>query len=441
MSQEKLALFGGTPAVAQPWRRYNSIGQEEKAAAIEVLERGVLSQFLGTWHPHFYGGPKVLAFEAAWQEYFAVPYAVSVNSATSGLMAALGAIGLEPGDEVIVSPWTMCATATSILVWNAIPVFVDIEERTFGLDPAAVARAVTPYTKAIVVTDVFGHPARLDEIMALARSRNLKVVEDAAQSPGSRYRGRWTGTVADVGVFSLNYHKHIQVGEGGVCVTSSAELAERMQLIRNHAEAVVSGKGVENLANMIGFNFRLTEISAAIGIEQLKKLPALVERRQAVVERLTVGLKLLPGLRTAVVEEGCTHVYFVYPLLFDSEVAGVSRAAAVEALRAEGVPITDRYENLHLLPMYQKRVAYGTRGFPWTAPFYQGSVSYEKGICPVAERLREVQYLDLTLCLYDLGDNDVDDIVRAWHKVWRYRDVLRERERHGEQERARAARA
>ncbi|MBI4022333.1 MAG: DegT/DnrJ/EryC1/StrS family aminotransferase, partial [Candidatus Andersenbacteria bacterium] len=268
--KEKLALFGGEIQVKRPWRRYNSIGVEEKAAVAAVMDRGVLSQFLGTWHPNFYGGPEVRAFEAAWQAHFGVPHAVTVNSATSGLMAALGAISLEPGDEVIVSPWTMTATATSILVWNAIPVFADIEETTFGLNPAAVERAITPYTRAILVTDIFGHPARLDDIMAVARRHNLRVVEDAAQSPGARYRGRFAGTVADIGVFSLNYHKHIQVGEGGVCVTRDADLAERMQLIRNHAEAVVEGKEVSNLANMIGFNFRLTEIAAAIGIEQLK---------------------------------------------------------------------------------------------------------------------------------------------------------------------------
>jgi dTDP-4-amino-4,6-dideoxygalactose transaminase len=413
-----LALFGGTKTITHPFTPYRSIGPEEVSAAMSVVETGVLSRFLGSWDPDFYGGEKVQALERAWEQHFSVKHAATVNSATSGLIAAVGAAGVEPGDEVIVSPWTMSASATAILVWNAIPVFADIEDETYNLDPVAIERNITPYTRAIMVQDIFGHPADMDAIMAIARKHDLKVIEDCAQSPGARYRGRFAGTIADIGVFSLNYHKHIHTGEGGVCVTNDAKLAERLQLIRNHAEAVVGDKGVEDLSNMIGFNFRMTEIEAAIGFEQLKKLNALTLRRIAVADRLSAGLSSLKGLRTPVVKRDCTHVYYVYPLLFNPKETGVSRDKVFNALAAEGVPIAARYTNIHLLPIYQKKIAYGTKGFPWSADFYKGNVSYEKGICPVAESLQDGRHLGIGMCINTYTDKDVDLIIEAFHKVW-----------------------
>ena len=178
---ETLALLGGPKTITHPFSRYNTIGKEEAGAAKAVIETGILSKFLGCWElPDFYGGEKVQEFEKNWAEYFRVEHAVTVNSNTSGLIAALGAIGIEPGDEVIVSPWTMSASATSILVWNAIPVFADIEEETFNLDPVSIEKNITPQTRAIMLPDIFGHAAQLDEIMEIARNHNLKVIEDSA---------------------------------------------------------------------------------------------------------------------------------------------------------------------------------------------------------------------------------------------------------------------
>jgi len=424
---EKLALFGGKKVIAQPFTPYNSIGKEEVEATRRVVEKGVLSKFLGCWKlPDFYGGEKVKELEQAWTEYFQVKHAVTVNSNTSGLIAALGAIGVEPGDEVIVSPWTMCASATSILVWNAIPVFADIEDETFNLDPASIEKNITSYTKAIMLPDIFGHAAQLYEIMDIARRYNLKVIEDAAQAPGAFYKGKYVGTVADIGVFSLNYHKHIHTGEGGVCVTNDDELAERMQLIRNHAEACVEDKGVTNLSNMIGFNFRMTEIEAAIGIEQLRKLKTLVRERISAADRLTEGLHNLKGLRAPVIQKDCTHVYYVYPILFDEKQLGIPRSMIIKALRAEGVSgLTEGYANIHLLPMYQKKIAYGNKGFPWNSECYNGQVSYDKGICPVAEELQDTRYIGIALCLYRYTDDEIDLIIKSFYKTWENLDTLR----------------
>ena len=416
---EKLALHGGPKTISKPFKRYNPIGKEEVVAAKKVVESGVLSKFLGCWGPDFYGGPMVQKFERACEKYFKVKHAVTINSWTSGLVAAVGAIGIEPGDEVIVSPWTMCASATAILHWNAIPVFADIEPETFCLDPKSVEANITPHTKAIMAIDIFGQSADMDALMTIASKHGLKVISDTAQAPGALYKGKYAGTIAHVGGYSLNYHKHIHTGEGGILVTDDDKIAERMQLIRNHAEAVVGNKGVTDLSNMIGHNFRLGEIECAMGIEQIKKLKKLVKKRQKAAQLLTEGLAGLPGLRTPVTRVDCTHAYYVYPLVLDTRKLGVSRKKIYNALVAEGVEgVAEGYTNIHLLPMYQKKIAYGSKGFPWTSDICKRNANYAKGICPVAEELHDENFLGFAMCLNDLSDFDVDSIGAAFCKVW-----------------------
>jgi perosamine synthetase len=416
---ERLALLGGSKLIQSSFKRYNPIGIEEANAAKDVIESGILSQFLGSWHPDFFGGPKVQEFEHYCARYFGVKHAVTVNSWTSGLIAAVGAIGIEPGDEIIVTPWTMCASATAILHWNAIPVFADIECETFNLDPISVEANITPYTKAIMAVDIFGHSCDIDALIDIAGRHNLKLITDSAQAPGTIYKGKITGTLAHVGGYSLNYHKHIHTGEGGIIVTNDDDIADRLRLIRNHAEAVVENKGVENLTNMVGHNFRLGEIECAIGIEQLKKLNGFVSSRQHIAEQLTKALSGLRGLRTPIVKPDCSHAYYMYPIVLDIEVLGVSRDHIIRALEAEGITgLSGGYANLHLLPMYQKKIAYGSKGFPWSSDICHREVSYQKGICPVAENLHDLTYMGFAMCMHELSEDDVNLIGLAFRKVW-----------------------
>jgi len=421
---KRLAINGGEKIRTELFPFYKTVGQEEIRAVTAVLESGILSKYLGAWHEDFYGGPQVQAFEQEWATLYGVKHAVSVNSNTSGLIAALGAIGIGPGDEVIVSPYSMSISATAPLFYGAVPVFADVEPDFFCLDPKSVEAAVTPRTRAIIAVDLFGNPYDADAINAIAKRHNLYVIEDAAQAPLTKHGARYAGTLGDIGVFSLNYHKHIHTGEGGMVVTNDDRLAERVRLIRNHAESVVEQKGETDLTNMIGFNSRMTEIEAAIGREQLKKLSGLVIQRRENVSYLADKLARIPFLRVAPTRAECDHGFYVQALLFDEALAGVHRDVFVEAVKAELAPTEKRESEgvhigcgyvrpIYLLPAFQKRIAIGSRGFPFT----DSVVRYERGMCPVVETLHESTLLFHHLIHPALTQEDLDDVVAAFEKV------------------------
>ncbi len=422
----KLALFGGKPIREKPFPPYITIGEEEKRAVMKVLDSGILSRFVGSYGDDFYGGDMVRKTEREWEEFFGVKYAVTVNSASSGLYSAVGALGIGPGDEVIVTPFTMTATASAILVYNAVPVFVDIDEDIFCISPEKVEEAITSRTKAIMVVHLYGHPARMDEIMRIASKHNLKVIEDCAQAPAATYKGSYVGTLGDIAVFSLNCYKTIQTGEGGVIVTNNEELAVRSQLIRNHAEYVVGDMGVKNLDNMLGWNYRMTEIQAAIASEQLKKLNALTEPRIELANYLTERIFKIDGITPPVVLPECKHVYYVYSMKFDEEKIGISRTSFVKALNAEGILHWEGYcKPLYMLPMYQNRMVFGGKGCPFNCHYYDGNVSYEKGLCPVTEKMYEKELFFNDFCRPPLTKKDLDDVVNAFYKVLENKDELR----------------
>lgn len=414
----QLAINSGPPVINYKFKKYNPIGSREKRAAIKVIESGVLSDFLGSNGNKFYGGKYVKKFEDKIKEFFQVKHAITVNSWTSGLVTAVGALDIEPGDEIIVTPWTMAATATAILHWNAIPVFADIKIDTFNLDPNSIKKNISKYTKAIIVADIFGQSADMTEIMKIARQHNLKVISDTAQSPGAKYKGRFAGTIADIGGFSLNYHKHIHTGEGGILVTNNDKLAEKMRLIRNHAEVAIQSVEKNKLINMIGHNFRLGEIECAIGIQQLKKLNHVINIKKNQAEYLSNGLKNLKGLITPVVKKDRDHVFYFYGMQIDNKIIKKTRHFICRALNAEGLDIYQKYQNIHLLPMYQNKIAYGSKGFPWTSSYCKREINYSKGICPNAEFLQDKSFFGFGICQYNLNKKDLDLIIKTFEKVW-----------------------
>jgi len=408
-----LALLGGNPVRRTPWPETSPLGQEERRSAEEVLLDGILSGFLATAGEAHLGGPRVRSVEATFARRFGALHAIAVNSATTGLHAALMAAGVGPGDEVIVPPTTMTATATAAILCGATPVFADVDPATVCLDPEAVRERLTPATRAIVAVDLFGQPAALDALSSIARSADAVLVEDAAQSIGATDRGRHAGTLGDMGVLSFNRHKHITSGEGGMVLTDDDRLAERVRLVRNHAEAVCAG-GDGAHDDLVGSNYRMGEIEAALVESQLTRLDRDLAARRRIATRLSDGISGLPGIEAPRPTAGTQHAWYLYAVRVDAARLGIERSTFAEALRAEGVPCSEGYvAPLYRLPYYRRLARLG-----------QAHPSQLDGSCPVAERLHEQTLVTLDLCRLPIGDADVDDVARAIRKIVEARESL-----------------
>jgi dTDP-4-amino-4,6-dideoxygalactose transaminase len=313
------------------------IGDEEKQAVLEVLESGILAQ-----------GPRVKAFEEAFAAMCGVKHAIATASGTTALHVALLANGIGSGDEVITSAFTFIASANSILYVGAKPVFVDIDPRTFNLEPNDIEKAITKNTKAILPVHLYGLSCAMEEIMKIADKHGLVVIEDACQSHGAEYHGRKVGSFG-TGTFSLYPTKNITSGEGGMITTDDAQIAERSRVIRQH------GMRKRYYHDELGFNFRMTDIHAAIGLAQLKKLDQFNERRRKNAAYLSEHLK---GVINPIVPENQTHVYHQYTI----RVAGGRRDELRDHLQANGVGSEVYYPvPIHQQTFYQKDLGYRDR--------------------------------------------------------------------------------
>jgi dTDP-4-amino-4,6-dideoxygalactose transaminase len=397
------------------------IGPEEKEAVAQVMDSTELSGFIATQGANFLGGRKVREFEERFAAYHGVQYAVSFNSATAALHAAVVATGVNPGDEVIVTPYSFSASAACALMHNAVPVFADVEEDIYCLDRTAVEAAITPLTKAIIPVHLFGHPADIDGLMSVARASRLKVIEDCAQAPGALYKGTKVGLFGDCAIYSFTENKTITTGEGGMLITNDAEIAEVARLVRNHGEVIgpAPGKAPRRSA-ILGWNYRLTELQAALGLAQFARLDAFNAARSALAGHLSRALTGNGALTPPTIRPDCTHVFYNYALKYDEEAAGIPRALFVKALAAEGIPFGAGYvPPLYLNPIYQNRDAHAFA-------HYTGSVSYAKGICPVTERLHERDLVLTQIQRPPATPADMDDVVRGIEKVLAAAPALRD---------------
>lgn len=341
-----------------------SFGQEEIDAVLRVMRAGTLSGYQGNFSEQFWGGPEVQALEQEWCKYFKVKHAVFCNSATSGLWAACNAINLKPGDECLVSPYSMTCSASIPLAFGARPVFVDIEKDYYCIDADKIEEQITDKTRAIIAVDLFGLPADYDKIKAIAKKHNLIVIEDAAQSIGATYKGKYAGTLTDIGVFSLNRHKHINCGEGGVICTDNDDLAFKLRLSINHCEAVVNDiarqgeidKFSPDILSMMGMNLRGTELSAAIAREQLKKLDGIVKVQQDLAKHFPV--KVRPG---------CEHAFYRYAV--DGKIGVDEYLERFDDFRPFNI------KNGYITPLYQM-------------PLFE-QLGYPDGLCPICEEVEQ----------------------------------------------------
>ena len=291
----------------------------------------------------------------------------------------------------------------------------------------SIARCITPRTKAMIVVDLFGQSADMTAIMDLAHRHGIKVLSDSAHITSATYKGKMAGTWAHIGSYSLNAHKTIQCGEGGVAVTDDADLALRMQLIRNHAENCVAAMEIDDITNLVGYNFRMTELEAAVAVEQLKKAERLVAHRRMLCEHLTRRLTGLDGITPPAVREGCTHDYLLYCLRYDDAKAGMPREEFMRRLDAEGIrlttddnrhvpPISGFVKPIHLQPIFARK-SFRPKGEPWASAHRGVDIRYEPGLCPVVEDLWQRSLICINAIYPPLTLKDMDDIADAFVKV------------------------
>ncbi len=352
-----------------PLKRFDTIGMNEIDTVLKAVGGNrPLSGYIGG-NPR--GGYWVERLADEWKNAFKVQYAVPCNSATSGLLAACMAAGVQPDDEVWTTPYSMSATAACAKVLKARVRFVDIETERFGINSFlldAATGAILP--KAIIVTNLFGHPARLSQIRIWCNLHGVVMIEDNAQAPFATVDGQYTGTVGHIGVFSLNVHKHIQCGEGGVIVTNDAKLANRLQGCINHGE-------LDSVWPWLGLNLRMTEPIAAIACAQLAKAHEIIQGRRDIGLALSDMVKDIPWIKAHVDQPGCRHVYYLWTALIDSR---TRRGEFVIRLNERGVPIRGKYA-----PLLHRLFDSGDE-------------------CPVVEDI-DSRIVVFEVCAYDLTDH------------------------------------
>ena len=412
----RLAIDGGKPVRTGPWyptfHGPEEIGDEEKAAVLRVLDKKRLFRYLANG----IDDSEAARLEAKYREFIGVEHALAVNGGTTALVSAIVGVGVGPGDEVIVPAYTFIATPAAVLAARGVPVICEVDE-SLNMDPEDFRRKITPYTKAVIPVHMRGVPARMDEILAIAREAGIKVVEDVAQANGGMYRGRMLGSMGDVGAFSLQQYKVITAGEGGMVVSSDATTFARARM--QHDGAARFWLGSVNVDTFAGENYRISELAAAVALAQFDRMAGILGRLRATKHRIAAGLAGVAGVRLQDVPDpegecGVTAIFFC------PSAEGAKRASA--ALKAEGIyngtvydnTIPDRHIYVNWDYVLAKRSA-TPAGCPWSCGAYKGNVTYAPDMCPRSLDLLGRAIL-IPLHQY-MGPDDADAVVEGVLKV------------------------
>jgi perosamine synthetase len=364
-----------------------TIDEDDIKAVVDVLR----SDWLTT-------GPKVAEFEKVVADYVGTKYAVAVSSGTAALHAAMYAIGIKPGDEVIVSPITFAASANCIVYQGGIPVFSDVEPDTLLLGPEQIETKITSKTKAIIAVDYAGHPCNYDSLRKIADKNNLVLVADACHALGAEYKGRKSGSLADLNIFSFHPVKHITTGEGGIITTDDPELAGRIRLFRNHGittdhhQRDKQGSWFYEMVDL-GYNYRMTDFQCALGISQLQKLPEFLQRRRAIAKHYDEAFAAMSEITPLAVRHDVLHAYHLYVIKIDFKTLGIDRTVLFTNLREKGIGV-----NVHYIPVHLQ-------------PFYKDKFNTRPGLCPNAEYAYE-QIISLPM-FPGMSDENIEAVVEA----------------------------
>jgi perosamine synthetase len=415
---EKLAIDGGVPVLKRSdFKNWPVITADDRRLVNDVLDSGIVAG--GT-------APQVTGLEKEWAEYTGSKYCLTTVSGTSALHMSLAAGGIGPGDEVITAAFTFLASASCAIHQNAIPVFVDIDPRTYCMDASKLEAAINERTKAIIPVHIQGVPADMDAIMAIAKKYNLFVIEDACQAHGAVYKGRKVGTMGNTGCFSLNNFKNLCGGEGGLFNTDDEDLLNKGALVRCFGDEVdeVSHRRVYN-ASILGYMYRNQELPAALARAQLMHLDENNAVRIANANYLTQELGKIPGIIPPYCPPDCTHVYFMYNVRFDPKAAGVDcdprtfRIAIEKALYKEGM-LVGQWQTMPVpaQDLFQSKLGYGSSGYPWAVNQDKG-IKYDYSVdqFPVAKELCDT-YTVVHGIHPPNGKDLMDKFIAAFHKVF-----------------------
>jgi len=389
---EELAINGGKP-VRNKFLPYGHqwIDDEDIESVIEVLKSDWITQ-----------GPKIKEFEEAVAKFMGAKYAVAFSSGTAALHAACFVAGITPGDEVITTPITFAASSNCTLYLGGKPVFADIKEDTYNIDPEKIEKKVTNKTKAILPVDFAGQPADLDEIHEIAKEYNLIVIEDASHALGAEYKGKKVGSLSDLAIFSFHPVKHITTGEGGMIVTNNKGFYEKLLIFRTHGITKNKVKLIKNEGpwyyemQELGYNYRITDCQCALGISQLKKLDKFIGQRREIVKRYNEAFKNIEEIIVPYEKPEVKSAWHIYVIRLKLDRLKATRKEIFEALRAENIGV-----HVHYIPVYYH-------------PYYQ-KLGYQKGLCPKAEKYYEEA---ITLPLFSkMSYKDVEDVIEAVKKV------------------------
>jgi len=376
----KLALEGGPKAKKHAYGRGKRYGRAELKELKEALEQGTL---------FYHSGTKVRKMCETFRKMIRSKHCVGTSSGTASIHVALGAFGLKPGDEVITSPITDFGSVIGVLYQNAIPIFCDLDPHTYNMTAKTIETKITRKTKVILVVHLAGNPADMNPILKLAKRKKLAVIEDCAQSWLASYRGRFVGTMGDVGCFSLNEFKQISCGDGGMVVTNRDDLAEKLAMFadKNYRRRP-GGSALREIAALAP-NYRMNELSGAVGLAQVGKLKSICKRRNAIGDDITRGIAGIPGIHPHKITPGGRGTYWFYMFRVEPKVLGISRDRFAEALQAEGLAASAGYipTPVYQWEIFRRRSAYPGTHFPWDHRSARKNIKYKKGDCPVAEAI------------------------------------------------------
>jgi dTDP-4-amino-4,6-dideoxygalactose transaminase len=415
-AEKKLAALGGPQAVPRGLRKgWPLITEEDKAAVMKVLERGVL---WGT------GAPETRALEEEWAEFIGTKHCIATNGGTAALHMAVAAAGIQPGDEVITCAYSWYATASCIFHHNGIPRFVDIQPRTFNIDPAKIEEKVTPKTRAIIPVHLFGLPADMDEINAIAKKHGLVVIEDACQAHGAMYKGKRAGNLAEMAAFSLNGTKNLPGGEGGLFNTNSDEYADRAEAVRAFNEIEHDPRFRGRNFSELGWNYRPQEFTSAFTRARIKRLDAENAVRQANAAYLTRHLSEIKGVIPPHVPPDRTHVYHMYRIWVDPTELDLSmdgktfRRKVQRALNAEGVPVGG-YKSMPIPShnLFKLKIGYG-KGCPWSCPHSRSEVVYRGEDYPQTLKMLDESFVMSSALYPPNGTELMSHYANAFEKVF-----------------------